>query len=40
MEYVKNKWVKEEFIEQDYADAACIALYGLREEKEKDNGST
>jgi len=40
MEYVKNKWVKEEFMEQDYADAACIALYGLRQEKEKDNGST
>ena len=40
MEYVKNKWVKEEFIEQDYADAACIALYGLREEKENRNGST
>ena len=41
MEYVKNKWEKEDFIEQDYADAACIALYGLKKDKEsKDNGST
>ena len=41
MEYVKNKWEKVDFIEQDYADAACIALYGLKKDKEsKDNGST
>lgn len=40
MNYVKNKWHHDDFDEQDYADAACVALYGLRQEKEKDNGST
>lgn len=40
IKYARNKWDKEDFDEQDYADAACIALHGLREEKEKDNGST
>ena len=40
MNYVKSKWHHDDFDEQDYADAACVALYGLRQEKEKDNGST
>ena len=40
LKYSEGKWEKDSFDEQDYADAACIALHGLREEKEKDNGST
>ena len=36
MEYVTNKWDKETFDEQDHADAACIALYGLRQDKESE----
>tara|TARA_R100000781_G_C4023160_1_gene107891 strand:- start:38 stop:535 length:498 start_codon:yes stop_codon:yes gene_type:complete len=41
MNYVKEKWMKDDFTEQDYADAACIALHGLKQDKEnKDNGST
>ena len=30
MEFAVDKWGKEHFPEQDFADAACIALYGLR----------
>ena len=41
MKYVKDKWKNENFIEQDYADAACIALYGLKQDEEsKDYAST
>ena len=41
MNYVKEKWIKDEFTEQDYADAACIALHGLKQDKEnRNNGST
>jgi len=36
MKYAIEKW-GDEFPEQDYADAACIALYGV---KEKSNGGT
>jgi len=38
--YAQSKWDKDTFDEQDYADAACIALYGLRKEKETENAST
>ena len=38
--YAQSKWNKDTFDEQDYADAACIALYGLRKEKEAENAST
>ena len=40
LKYSKAKWKKDTFDEQDYADAACIALYGLRKEKETENAST
>ena len=40
MVYSKNKWTKDIFDEQDYADAACIALYALRKEKGASDGST
>ena len=36
MEYAIEKW-GDKFPEQDYADAACIALYAV---KETNNGST
>ena len=33
MEFAVDKW-GDVFLEQDYADAACIALYGLKESKD------
>jgi hypothetical protein len=36
MKYAIEKW-GDNFPEQDYADAACIALYSVKENK---NGST
>ena len=33
MEFAVDKW-GDVFLEQDYADAACIALYGLKDSKE------
>lgn len=28
MKYAKTRWPENDFLEQDFADAACIALYG------------
>jgi len=33
MEFAVDKW-GDIFLEQDFADAACIALYGLKESKD------
>ena len=33
MEFAVDKW-GDVFLEQDYADAACISLYGLKESKD------
>jgi len=33
MEFAVDKW-GDVFLEQDFADAACIALYGLKESKD------
>lgn len=32
--FAKNTWPKEDFNEQDFADSACIALWGLKFFKE------
>ena len=39
MEYAISKWGNI-FTEQDYADAACIALYGVKNSEEDINAST
>ena len=36
MEFAVDKW-GDVFLEQDYADAACIALYGLKESRDGDS---
>ena len=36
MEFAVDKW-GDVFLEQDFADAACIALYGLKESRDGDS---